>query len=67
MGGIAAGIVGGFLLLGAIAFFWVSRNCTPVAIRYEETSELETRIPDAMERKRTQTFDEVGGRLSSVN
>lgn len=63
VGRIAAGIVGGFLLLGALVLFWVSRNWTPAPIG---TSQLEPRISQGIETKGSQGVVELGARLSSV-
>jgi hypothetical protein len=69
VGGIAAGITGGFLLLGALAFFWISRNRTVVAGSPQEAYELDTRVARWNKRNvaQEQGLSETGGRLSTMS
>lgn len=69
VGGIAAGIAGGFLLLGALAFFWISRNRMPMAASPQEADELPTQIAGGHKTNdaQAQSFSEVGGRLSTIS
>jgi hypothetical protein len=64
VGGIAAGIVGGFLLIGALAFFLVSRprNRETQMVYHEEG---QARMGE-QETKAFQSINEVGGRISTA-
>lgn len=64
MGGIAAGIVGGFLLIGAVAFFLISRprNQATHMVYHEEG---QARMGE-QETKGFRSINEAGARLSTA-